>query len=108
MGYIALHNADPERKRARYYALTWSLAITGDGWAVERAWGSLDSKRRQHKVDLVEDWAATLGFVKRHLRRRLQHGYTVKGTDRDGRSLLDQHFTIEEDRGQDYETEDRR
>ncbi len=74
MAYIVLHHVDLERKRARYYALTWQPALTG-GWAVERMWGPLDSQRRQSTVNLVEDRDQARAFVIRHLRRRLQHGY---------------------------------
>jgi hypothetical protein len=106
MSYITLHNVDLKRKQARYYALIWSPALTGDGWAVERAWGPLHSKRRQQKTDFVEDQTAALDFVARHLRRRLQHGYEVKTADRKGQTLIAEQLTPEEEHREDHEPED--
>ena len=80
MAYIVLHHIDSERERARYYALTWQPALTGD-WAVERQWGPLDSRRRQSTVNLVEDQDKALALVIRHLRRRLRHGYHLVTLD---------------------------
>lgn len=89
MGYIILHKIDVEEKQARYYALTWRPAITGQGWAVERAWGSLDSSRRQYKTAVIEDYDAVVSLVRRHLQRRFQHDYSVSETDEAGQALLE-------------------
>ncbi len=91
MGYIVLHNNEPEKGRARYYALTWSRALGGQGWAVERAWGPLRSRRRQHKTNLAVDRAAAQELVTSHFKRRLSHGYVVVEADGPGRHLIDRH-----------------
>jgi hypothetical protein len=105
MGYITLHNVNPKEKRARYYALTWSPVLTDNGWAVERAWGPLHSKRRQQKTDFVEDQASALNFVARHLCRRLQHGYAIKGADLDGQILVSQRIAVTRECAKDHESE---
>ena len=97
MGYIVLQNVDPEQRKARYYALTWSPAITGSGWAVERAWGPLHARRRQHRTTVVAGRAAALDLAAHHLRRRLRHGYALRGADRDGQALVAARFSTEED-----------
>ena len=89
MSYIILHKVDPEEGEARYYALTWLPAITGDGWALERAWGRLSSSRRQRKAGIVEDHDAVLQEVTYHLRRRLQHHYSIADVDQGGQALFD-------------------
>jgi ribosomal protein L34 len=81
--------AVPEQVGGRYYALTWSPAITGDGWIVERTWGPLYHCRRQRKADFSSDQAAALDLVARHLRRRFRHGYTVRDATAAGRVLVD-------------------
>lgn len=91
MGYIVLHNDEPEKERARYYALTWSPAVAGHGWAVERAWGPLHAQRRQQKTTLVDDQAGAQTEVLGHLKRRLRHGYVVADAGGAGRELVDRH-----------------
>jgi len=87
MGYIVLHNDEPEKGRARYYALVWTPEITGQGWVVARTWGPLHSHRRQQKNSFVEDGAMALALAGRHLRRRLRHGYAVREASGEGHSL---------------------
>ena len=89
MSYIILRKVDTEAGQARYYALTWLPAITGDGWALERAWGRLSSSRRQRKAGIAEDHDALLQEVSHHLRRRLQHDYSIFDTDHGGQAFLD-------------------
>jgi hypothetical protein len=93
MNYVVLYHVDPEQKRARYYALTWCPSLIGGGWAIERVWGPLSSQRRQRKTTVVEDRDTALHLVTRHLRRRLQHGYSAKEMGGDGSALIAEQDT---------------
>ena len=101
MSYIILHKVDIEEGQARYYALTWLPAITGDGWALERAWGRLCSPRRQRKAGIAEDHDAVLQEVTYHLRRRMRHDYRIADVDQGGQALLD---LVTNNRGEKDET----
>jgi predicted DNA-binding WGR domain protein len=92
MGHIVLHNDQPEKGRARYYALAWSCALGIRGWAIQRTWGPLRSPRRQQKTTIVEDQAEAQREVLGHLRRRLRHGYVVIDVDTAGQDLVAQQM----------------
>ena len=89
-GELATDSSAPKQSGGRYYALTWSPAITGDGWVVERTWGPLYNHRRQRKTTFTGDQAAALDLVAHHLRRRFRHGYTVREATPQGRALAEQ------------------
>jgi hypothetical protein len=88
-GEPAAASSAPEQTGGRYYALTWSPAITGDGWVVERTWGPLYNHRRQRKATFTDNQAAALDFVAHHLRRRLRHGYTIRDATPAGHTLAE-------------------
>ncbi len=75
--YARFVSVDPDRNRARFYALTWQPALWGGG-ALIRAWGRLPGPGRA-RVAFYPDRTAAQPEVERLIARRLRRGYTVAG-----------------------------
>ncbi len=75
--YARFVSIDPDRNRARFYALTWQPVLWGGG-ALIRAWGRLPGPGRE-LVAFYPDRAAAQPEVERLIARRLRRGYTLAG-----------------------------
>ncbi len=71
--YVRFVSIDPERDRARFYALTWQPTLWGGG-ALVRHWGRLPGPGRS-LVQLYPDRASAQAEIERLIARRLRRGY---------------------------------
>jgi predicted DNA-binding WGR domain protein len=72
---LRLVSVDPSRNRARVYVLTWQPTLWGEV-ALVRTWGRLEHPGRS-QMTIYPDRDHAQADIRRLLRRRLQHGYTV-------------------------------
>ena len=72
---LRLVSLDPSRNRARVYILTWQPTLWGEIVLV-RSWGRLDHPGRT-QLTIYPDRDHAHDDLRRLLRRRFHHGYTV-------------------------------
>jgi predicted DNA-binding WGR domain protein len=72
---LRLVSIDPSRNRSRVSVLTWQPTLWGE-IALVRTWGRLDHPGRT-QMTIYPDRDQAHADLRRLLRRRLQHGYTV-------------------------------
>ena len=72
---IRLHCIDPARNRNRTYALTWQRDLWG-ALTLVQSWGRYQRPGRS-RASTYPDRQSAHKAIRRLLRRRLRHGYTV-------------------------------
>ena len=73
MHFVSL---DPAKNRARFYLLSWQVALTGDIALVCR-WGRLGTQGRT-RILFFPDRSAIEPKLERLIKRRLRRGYHVQ------------------------------
>ena len=73
--YVRFVSRDPAKNRARFYLLSWQVALDGET-ALVCTWGRLGTRGRS-RVMFVPDHAAAASKLERLIKRRLKRGYQV-------------------------------
>ena len=74
--YVHFVSRDPAKNRARFYLLSWQVALTGDIALVCR-WGRLGTQGRTRAL-FFPDRSTIAPKIERLIKRRLRRGYQVQ------------------------------